>query len=67
MGQDQAAAGDMQAIAAAGCHVHGDLDEILPGSDAFDDGREPGQQVTPADMLNAAIDALTASESHARG
>ena len=31
----EAAARDMEAIAAAGCHIHGDLDELLPGSEAF--------------------------------
>lgn len=63
---DQAAAQDMQAITAAGCNVHGDLDELLPGIDAFEEDREPGRQAAPADMLNAAIDALAASENLAR-
>jgi hypothetical protein len=57
----QAAAHDTQAIVAAGCHVHGDLDELLPGSEAFEDDREPGHQVSQADILDAAIDALAVS------
>ena len=49
---------DMEAIAATGCHVHGDLDELLPGSEAFEDDQEATRQVAQADLLNAAIDAL---------
>jgi hypothetical protein len=63
---DQAAALDVETVQVTGCHVHGDLDELLPCSDAFGDDRDPVQQVTMADMLNAAIDALTASESLTR-
>jgi hypothetical protein len=58
---NEAAARDRAAIAAAGCHVHGDLDELLPGREAFEGEQETGRQVSQADMLNAAIDALILS------
>ena len=57
----EAAVRDMAAIGAAGCHVHGDLDELLPGKEAFEDERETSRQVAQADILNAAIDALVRS------
>jgi hypothetical protein len=60
-----AAARDMAAIGAAGCHVHGDLDELLPGREAFEDERETTRQVSQADILNAAIDALVMSAQNA--
>jgi hypothetical protein len=56
----RAAAHDIEAIAAAGCHVHGSLDELLPGSDAFEDGQEARHQVPQTDILDAAIDTLVA-------
>jgi hypothetical protein len=48
----------MAAIAAAGCHVHGDLDELLPGREGFEGDQEACYQVAETDILNAAIDAL---------
>jgi hypothetical protein len=54
----EAAARDIEAISATGCHVHGDLDELLPGSGAFEVDREARDQVPQADVLNVAIDAL---------
>ena len=57
----EAAARDMEAIAAAGCHVHGDLDELLPGREAFEDEGETSHQVSQTDILNAAIEALVLS------
>ncbi len=54
----EAAARDMEAIAAAGCHVHGDLDELLPRREAFEADQQARHQVPQADILNAAIDAL---------
>ena len=56
----EAAARDVEAIGAAGCHVHGDLDELLPGAEAFADEQEPRHQVPQTDIMNAAIDALVA-------
>jgi hypothetical protein len=63
---NEAAASERAAIAAAGCHVHGDLDELQPGSEAFEDEQETGRQVSQADMLNAAIDALVISAQKQR-
>jgi hypothetical protein len=57
----EAAARDREAITTAGCHVHGDLDELLPGREAFEDEREARRQVSQTDMLNAAIEALVLS------
>jgi hypothetical protein len=54
----EAAARDMEAIAASGCHVHGDLDELLPGSEAFEGDQEATRHVAQTDLLDAAIDAL---------
>jgi hypothetical protein len=56
----EAATRDMEAIVAAGCRVYGDLDELLPGSDAFEDNQEARHHVPETDILNAAIDALVA-------
>lgn len=54
----EAAARDIEAISATGCHVHGDLDELLPGGEAFEVDREARDHVPQADVLNVAIDAL---------
>lgn len=54
----EAAARDIEAISATGCHVHGDLDELLPGGGAFEIDREARDHVLQADVLNAAIDAV---------
>jgi hypothetical protein len=51
---------DVAALTAAGCHVHGDLDELLPDDDAFGNGRATERPVSEADVLTAAIDALVA-------
>ena len=64
---NEAAASDRTAITAAGCHVYGDLDELLPGTEAFEDEQETGRQVSQADMLNTAIDALVISAQTQRG
>jgi hypothetical protein len=54
----EAAARDAEAIAATGCHVHGDLDELSPGGEAFEGDREARAQVAQHDVLDVAIDAL---------
>ena len=54
----EAAARDIEAISATGCHVHGDLDELLPGGGTFEVDREAGDHVPQTDVLNVAIDAL---------
>jgi hypothetical protein len=56
-----AAGRDGAAITAAGCRVHGDLDELLPGGEAFDDEQEASRQVSQTDILDAAIEALIMS------
>jgi hypothetical protein len=56
----EAAARDTKAIAAAGCHVHGDLAELLPSGEAFEDDQEAHHHVQQTDVLNAAIDTLVA-------
>jgi hypothetical protein len=56
----EAAARGVAAIEAAGCHMHGDLDELLPGGETFGDEQETSR-VSQTDVLNAAIEALVMS------
>ena len=57
----QAATQDVAAITAAGWHLHGDLDDLQPGSQAFEDDHSSGHPVPQADILTATIDALITS------
>jgi hypothetical protein len=57
----EAGARDVAAVTAAGCQIHGDLDELKPDDDAFLSGRETEGQVSETDILTAAIDALVAA------
>ena len=57
----QAATQDVAAITAAGCHLHGDLDDLQPGSQAFEDDHTAGHPVPQADILTATIDGLITS------
>ena len=51
---------DVEILTAVGCHVHGNLDELIPDAEAFDDdANDPRVSVT--DVLGMAIDALVAA------
>lgn len=63
-------AGDQAALAAAGCHIHGDLADLLPQDSAFADGtcghgQTAGSTVSDADVLAVAVDMLVAAVSGA--
>jgi hypothetical protein len=57
---------DIETLTAVGCHIHGDLGELLPDEEAFDSDDTRGSSVSPADILTVAIDALVAAAQAVR-
>ena len=52
---------DVETLTTAGCHIHGDLGDLLPDEEAFD-GDDPSESpVSAADVLTVAIEALVAA------
>lgn len=52
---------DAEILTAAECHVHGNLDELMPDAEAFDDDRPAESDVSLTDVLMVAADALVAA------
>jgi hypothetical protein len=56
---------DVAALTAAGCHIHGDLDDLRPDDEAFDTVGTVDGAMAPAEVLAVAVDALVAAVSRA--